>query len=133
MRLLCLITLLAVVAAATAQTGGDLAATRSGHFGGFAENLVQKLASTVTMRRLMGKQSDIEALPAWRGRIDPTFGRSYFAPSLAVNLCTGDKTCSTSLGAYPYEEYIIDPTGDSNQPVLKIGFPKVRRKRRQWQ
>lgn len=63
--------------------------------------------------------------PAWRGRIDPRFGRSFFAPSLAVNQCSGGR-CRTKLGSYPYERYIIDPTSSSNMPVLQVSYPKVR-------
>jgi len=64
--------------------------------------------------------------PSWRGRIDPIYGRSFIAPSIAVNKCDGSQQCTSTVGTYPYEEYMIDPTGYSNQPVLKLGYPKVK-------
>ena len=76
------------------------------------------------MKKLLGS-SDVEDLVAWRGRIDPANGRTYFAPALAVNKCQDSGQCDSSLGTYPYETYMTDPTGDSNEPVLKIGYPKV--------
>lgn len=102
------------------------AASRS--FAAYAQSFVDIFANTFIGRKLqvieMGKKR--EELPAWRGRIDPRTKRSYMAPSIAVNKCNTDRQdCQTSLGSYPYEKYIIDPTGDSSQPVVKIEYPKV--------
>lgn len=67
--------------------------------------------------------------PAWFGRFDPVYKRSYFAPAIAQNTCAGKPghQCRAIPGlnlSYPYEEYILDPTVKSNpQPVMKVHFP----------
>ena len=121
------IALLALVTAGGIESAGDLGTASipiSLPEGGFAEDLTENTSSTTNTRRLLS--SDAEDLVAWRGRMDPKNGRSYFAASIAVNKCDGGQDCNSNLGTYPYENYIIDPTGDSSQPVLKISYPKVR-------
>ena len=107
----------------------DLGADRSGEnstMSTIANSKIDGFSPRFIGRRIHQTYSDVEELPAWRGRIDPDTQRSYMAPAIAVNKChTGRQKCSTSLGKYPYEEYIIDPTGDSSQPVIKVGYPKV--------
>jgi hypothetical protein len=128
MRSLIYLTILCTLSAiVTADAGIDLAATTrslTAPIVGMAENLAQKVASTIGSGKRLLSSSDAEDLVAWRGRMDPLNGRSYFAASIAVNKCDGDQECNTNLGTYPYEQYIVDPTGSSNQPVLKIQYPK---------
>jgi hypothetical protein len=65
--------------------------------------------------------------PAWHGRYDPIYMRSYFAPAMVANKCVGKagRQCWAIPGlAYPYEEYILDPTDSTNpQPVMKVHLP----------
>lgn len=65
------------------------------------------------------------AVPAWRGRLDTSFGRSYFAPAQVTNKCKPLlQTCSLIPGlTYPYEEYILDPTEPTGRPVMKVSYP----------
>ncbi|KAL4522807.1 hypothetical protein Ndes2526B_g00860 [Nannochloris sp. 'desiccata'] len=128
MRVILYLTILCALSAVnTADSGTDLAArTRSlaAPIVGLAENLVDKLASTIGSGKRLLNSRDLEDLVAWRGRLDPTNGRSYFAASIAVNKCSARQDCVSNLGSYPYESYMVDPTGESNQPVLKIQYPK---------
>lgn len=66
--------------------------------------------------------------PAWRGRFDPTYLRSYMAPAITENKCDADQDCSMISGdSYPYDQYVLNPTklGDPHQPVMKIVYPQV--------
>lgn len=128
-RAICSIVLIGLVAAGGVESGGDLGTTSRTSINlpgsDFAEDLTENASTTNNGRRMFGSR-DAEDLVAWRGRIDPKNGRSYFAASVAVNKCDNGQNCNSNLGKYPYENYINDPTGDSGQPVLKISYPRVR-------
>lgn len=87
--------------------------------------VVDQNSTEAGYRRMLTAAGAADGLPAWRGRIDPMYKRAFMAPALAQNKCDNAQQCTTNLGTYPYEEYIIDPTGDSNEPVLKISYPQV--------
>ena len=118
------------IAASGLEAGSlsDLPAIRSGEAP--VHRRGRKLDGNMTLEhdrfgRMLMQRSDSEDMTAWRGRIDPKYGRTYMAPAIAQNKCDGDQECYTTVGSYPYEKYIIDPTGSSNEPVMKIGYPKV--------
>ena len=103
---------------------GDL---RSGDevFPMFNGTTTEELVSYMKRRNiLLADGRRVEELPAWRARMNPKFGKSYLAPALTANICRKGKTCLTSLGKYPYDRYMKDPTGSSQEPVVKIGYPK---------
>eukprot|EP00889_Picochlorum_renovo_P003236 jgi/Picre1/30266/NNA_005632.t1 len=103
---------------------GDL---RSGDevFPQFNGTTTEELVDYMKRRNLLlANGRRVEELPAWRARMNPKFGKSYLAPALTANICRKGKTCETSLGRYPYDRYLKDPTGRSQEPVLKIGYPK---------
>lgn len=69
--------------------------------------------------------------PAWNGRFDPVYGRSYFAPAITQNHCqaSNPKHCNAIAAypnlTYPYERYIMDPTNLTDSgPVMQIWYPK---------
>jgi hypothetical protein len=67
----------------------------------------------------------IDTQPAWRGRLDTRYARTFMAPSIAQMKCKDGAECSFQGREYPYEEYIADPTvPGSMQPVLKASYPK---------
>ena len=63
-------------------------------------------------------------VPAWRGRLDTVYGRSYLAPAIFQNSCrSSSQDCSMIPNqTYPYEQYELDPTG-SGRPVMRISYP----------
>ena len=66
------------------------------------------------------------SVPAWRGRFDTIFGRSYFAPATVTNKCDPrDQLCSGLIAgqSFPYEQYILDPTTPTARPVMKVSYP----------
>jgi hypothetical protein len=125
--LVSLLAFTAFVGANGGSTARDLA--KSKDVGIFARSQYrQPFGLSYFSRQLQA--SNLDDLPAWRGRIDPQYKRSFMAPAITQNKCRGNQDCSTSLGRYPYEDYIIDPTGNSAQPVVKVGYPKVSSPRR---
>ena len=65
-------------------------------------------------------------VPAWRGRLDTVFGRSYFAPASVTTKCdTLTQNCSGLIPgqSFPYEQYLLDPTTPSGRPVMKVTYP----------
>lgn len=92
---------------------------------GFVEGSVESVVDYVKRRNLLSwNERSLEELPAWRGRFNPRFGKSFLAPAMTANICQKWKECKTSVGTYPYDEYVKDPTRTGNEPVLKVGFPK---------
>lgn len=89
--------------------------------GGSVESLVEYVK---TRNLLLARGGQVEEMPAWRGRFNPKFGKSYLAPAMTANICQNGKQCRSNIGSYPYDEYLKDPTGKSEEPVLKIGYPK---------
>ena len=82
--------------------------------------IVRRSAREISPQVYYG-QSEV---PAWRGRLDTVYGKSYFAPAIYQNKCNPDQQdCSLISGAsYPYEQYEIDPTG-SGRPVMRVTYP----------
>lgn len=65
-------------------------------------------------------------VPAWRGRMDTVFGRSYFAPASVTTKCNAaTQNCSGLIPgqSFPYEEYLLDPTTPTGRPVMKVTYP----------
>lgn len=64
-------------------------------------------------------------VPAWRGRFDTVFGRTYFAPATVTNKCDSDQNCTGLISGrqFPYEEYLLDPTTPTGRPVMKVSYP----------
>lgn len=90
------------------------------------------ITSTSTSNRNLQATQDARSaifngaeVPAWRGRFDTVYGRSYFVPSQLSNNCkAATQNCSMIPGTkYPYEQYILDPTAPTNRPVLKVTYP----------
>lgn len=92
----------------------------------FNGTTTEELVEYVKRRNLlMAEGRAVRENPAWRARLNPRFGKSYFAPALTANTCKGGaRKCKSNLGSYPYDSYEKDPTGNSDEPVMRIGFPK---------
>jgi hypothetical protein len=92
---------------------------------------VDIIASGLANRQLLqeaGIAGAQERPPAWYGRFDPIYKRTYMAPAISVNTCKSEgRNCAAIDGlSYPYEEYIMDPTSTEipANPVLKVHYPK---------
>lgn len=121
----CLLAIIAGVRVLGASLVQDLGSNADA-FPLFNGTSTEELVEYVKTRNLLMAQGRaVRESPAWRARLNPRFGKSYFAPALTANTCKGgEKKCKSNLGTYPYDSYMKDPTGDSNEPVMKIGFPK---------
>jgi hypothetical protein len=89
------------------------------------------IASGMATRQLLqeaGIAGSQERPPAWYGRFDPIYKRTYMAPAISVNTCKAEgRNCAAIEGmSYPYEEYIMDPTSSTvpASPVLKVHYPQ---------
>ena len=103
----------------------------SGGSNSLGQGPVDIIASALTNRQLLqeaGIAGAQERPPAWYGRFDPIYKRTYMAPAVAVNTCkAGGRNCSAIEGmSYPYEDYIMDPTSSTVPalPVMKVHYPK---------
>lgn len=103
----------------------------SGSSNSMGQGPVDILATGLTNRQLLqeaGIAGAQERPPAWYGRFDPIYKRTYMAPAVAINTCKSDnRKCAAIEGmSYPYEEYLMDPTSSTVPalPVLKVHYPK---------
>ena len=118
-----LLVFLACLCAATAGVFNETADLGSEIY--FASNSVENVVEYVKRRNLLlARGKPVDELPAWRGRFNPKFGKSFLAPVVTANICKKGKKCKTNIGTYPYDSYTKDPTGDTDEPVMKIGYPK---------
>ena len=125
--------LVAILAAGLAVLADAAGASGMGDLGSqedvlpvFNGTTTEDLVHYVKRRNLMmATGGRVAEMPAWRARLNPRFGKSYFAPALTANVCKGGpRKCKSNLGTYPYDSYEKDPTGDTNEPVMRIGYPK---------
>jgi hypothetical protein len=116
------------VAVSATLSDGQVAADLAD--GGAAESVNSAFAADPTHQRTLAEDRSAfvygNEVPAWRGRLDTTFGRDYFAPAQANNKCKNTvQNCSMIPGqSFPYEQYLVDPTDpNSGRPIMKVSYP----------
>jgi hypothetical protein len=115
---------LALLSGAAAQGVASSLGASSAAVGAHGEAAAAQVAAELQERRQLLDIGDGRP-PAWKGRWDPTYSLSYFAPAMAQNKCPDTANCSAIKGqSYPYSRIVIDPTDpDSYVPVMKVGYP----------
>ena len=109
----------------------DTGFVQTAESGVFGEDSADLLTSDSMSRHLLQDAGTLSASlrpPAWYGRFDPVYKRTYIAPAVAQNTCKAEgRNCSAIDGlSYPYEQYLMDPTdhAGSTTPVMKVHYPK---------
>lgn len=120
-----------LVAVCHGQTELDIGLPPPDHSGTFGEDPADAIESDSISRHLLNDAGGDNASlrpPAWYGRFDPVYKRTYIAPAVAQNTCKSEgRNCSAIDDlSYPYEQYIMDPTEHNGpaSPVMKVHYPR---------